>query len=120
MSKFFTTVQEFLAKFDTVKWIGQDRNGDKLLGKLETGEDISFSLYTEFANNHHDIDGMPVQVIARVSINGVYASSWGATELSDCSALVRYYRVNEARAQQIEYGLDKEAKELAKEQWELL
>tara|TARA_R110000796_G_scaffold59371_1_gene136781 strand:+ start:1415 stop:1774 length:360 start_codon:yes stop_codon:yes gene_type:complete len=115
---FFSTVEEFLAKFDTVTWIGQD--GSKLIGKLDTGEEITFSLSSKYASNHYDIDSMPVQVVARVTIDGEYASSWGACSGAECSSLVRYYRVNEARAQQIEHSLDREAIELAEQKWELL
>ena len=120
MSKFLQTAEQFLEKFDTVTWTSNDISKNRLTGNLDTGEEITFGLSTEYASNHHDIDSMPVQVIARVRIDGQHASSWGAGDLDDCVELVRFYRINEARANQIEHSLEREARELAERKWELL
>lgn len=102
------TVKDFLNKLDIVNWNEQSRRDDKLIGINEaTGDKFTFSLDTVFAQNYHDINRMPVQIVARVTINGNYASSWGADGNDDCAELVKYYRVHEAICAKAEMDIDK-------------
>ena len=112
---FFTTVQEFLGKFDTVTWNKGNRTKGSIEGTLPTGDIVTFSLRTEFAQSHHDFKRLPVQVVARVEINGEHAMTYGSDSNEMNSQLVEFFVRNEAVASRVEYDMEKVARNRAEE-----
>lgn len=84
------TVSEFLAKLDDVIWNSADHSSRSISGTVK-GHKVKFTLRSELASNTFDIEAMPVQLVANITINGNNASTWGAMCQADNSSLVEFF-----------------------------
>ena len=117
--KFTTDITVWLNKLDDVQWTNS-LGSRKISGNLPNGSEVEFSISTELAKSHHDMDRFPVQLVARVKIDGVPCSHWGCMDNEGNAKLVNWFIPKEAAAFEVGHRAQSLARQKAERLFESL
>lgn len=105
------TTQDFIDQLNKFTYTSADTKsivGDRL------GNDIKVSYYTTLSNSITEIERMPVQIVARIEINGQHAQTWGMENNEDNALFVKWFVTTQANAYSVEDKEDSIAQKSAK------
>lgn len=106
------TTQDFINQLNKFTYTGVDTKcivGDHL------GNTIKVSYYTKLASSITEIERMPVQIVARIEINGQHAQTWGMENNEDNALFVKWFVTTQAKAYSIQDKAESVAQKSAKE-----
>jgi len=79
------------------------------------GDDfVEVSYYTELANTYHNLKNMPVQIVIRITLDGVHAMTWGCVSTEENSMFVEWYQKTKGAASTLEFETNRSKEKMAK------
>jgi hypothetical protein len=108
-NRYTTDIAEWLKKFDDVQWV-KSYGDRRILGLIPNGRTIEFSISTELAKSHYDMDSLPVQLVAMVKIDGVPCGKWGCMSNEGNAKLVKWFTPAETSSRMFEHKADNQAR----------
>lgn len=108
---------DYLAKVNSIEWgTGKDLllSGEGLTSKCGNWK-LGYRI--EEANNYHDIDSMPLQVVVHVLYKGQVVSTWGTVSNEENSQFVKFMQEKRRDLNRIKHEEEKEMRKAGQNLW---
>lgn len=105
-------LQELLDKLSKVVYTTTDLNS--ISGVID-GNTIKVSYETKLSESLHTIKSLPVQIVIRVKVNGVHATTWGCENNADHTMFAKWFATQNCIAFKNEFNNESVAKDEAQE-----